>query len=133
MMTDPIADMLTRIRNANLMKQDVTQISLSKMNLALARILREEGYIKYFKPVRSKRGPKGHIRIFLRYGPDKRRVITQLQRVSKPGIRRYVGKDKMPRVLGGMGVSIVSTSQGLMTSRKARRAGIGGELICNVW
>lgn len=133
MLTDPIADMLTRIRNANRMSHDVTEVALSKMNLSLARILREEGYIKYFKPVRNKKTAKGSIRIFLRYGPRRERVITDIQRVSRPGLRRYVGKDGIPRVLGGMGISVVSTSQGVMTGHRARQMGVGGELICKVW
>lgn len=133
MLSDPIADMLTRIRNANMMRHDVTEVQLSRMNLSIARILREEGYIKYFKPVRNKKSPKGHIRVFLRYGPRRERVITQLDRASKPGLRRYAKKDEIPFVLGGMGIALVSTSRGVMTGRKARRMGIGGELLCYVW
>lgn len=131
MMTDLVADMLTRIRNANMRKHDMVLVPASKMNLAVARILKEEGFIKYYKAIRPKGKPM--IRIFLKYGPHQERVITQLERISKPGIRRYVAKQKVPRVLGGMGISILSTSRGVMTGRKARQTGIGGEVICNVW
>lgn len=131
MMSDPIADMLTRIRNANMRSQDVVMVPLSKMNLALARILKEEGFIKYYKSVRFRR--RGMIRIFLKYGPNRERVITQLERVSRPSLRRYSGYKDLPRVLGGIGIAIVSTSRGVMSARKARQLRLGGEVICNVW
>lgn len=131
MISDPIADMLTRIRNANMRSQDVVMVPLSKMNLAVARILKEEGFIKYYKSVRFRR--RGMIRIFLKYGPNRERVITQLERISRPGLRRYSGNKEMPRIMGGLGIAIVSTSRGVMSARKARRLGVGGEVICNVW
>lgn len=130
-MTDPIADMLTRIRNANTGRKDYVDIPASKMKIAIARILKEEGFIKYYKVTRNK--TQGNIRVFLRYGPEREPVLSGMTRVSKPGLRRYVSKDNIPRVLGGMGISIISTSQGILTDRNCRRKRIGGEIVCNVW
>jgi small subunit ribosomal protein S8 len=130
-MTDPIADMLTRIRNANLARLEVTEVPASRVKIAVAKILKEEGYIKYFKTVRDRR--HGMLKVFMRYGPSHERVITGIQRVSRPGLRRYVSKDEIPAVLGGMGVAILSTSKGIMTGQTARRMGVGGELLCRVW
>jgi len=129
--SDPIADMLTRIRNANRVRKDYVDIPASKMKIAIARILKEEGFIKYYKVMRSR--VQGGIRIFLRYGPEREPILNGLVRVSKPGLRRYVNKDNIPRVLGGLGTTIISTSQGILTGRICRQKGIGGEIICNIW
>ncbi|KPL12347.1 30S ribosomal protein S8 [candidate division BRC1 bacterium SM23_51] len=130
-MTDPIADMLTRIRNANIARLEMAEVPASRVKIAIAKILKEEGYVKYFKTVRDRK--QGMLRVFLRYGPNHERVVTGIERVSTPGLRRYVSKDEIPMVLGGMGIVILSTSKGIMTGRAARRLGVGGELICRVW
>jgi small subunit ribosomal protein S8 len=130
-MTDPIADMLTRIRNgvrARLLKVD---IPASRLKGEIAKILKNEGYIANFKVVEDPR--QGNIRVFLKYGPGRERVITDLQRVSRPGCRIYCGKGEIPRVYGGLGINILSTSNGVMTGREAARTGVGGEILCNVW
>ena len=130
-MTDPIADMLTRIRNgvrARLLKVD---IPASRLKGEIAKILKNEGYIANFKVVEDPR--QGNIRVFLKYGPGRERVITDLQRVSRPGCRIYCGKGEIPRVYGGLGINILSTSNGVMTGREAARSGVGGEILCNVW
>lgn len=129
-MTDPIADMLTRIRNATTARHSRVNIPASKMKLAIARVLKEEGYIKDIEILRD--NPQGTIRITLRY-VDKKPVLTQLKRVSKPGLRVYTKKAGIPRVRGGQGISILSTPQGLMTGRKAYQEGLGGEVVCYVW
>lgn len=130
-MTDPIADMLTRMRNANTARLEMAEIPASRVKIAIAKILKEEGYIKYFKTVRDRK--QGMLKVFLRYGPNHERVITGIERVSRPGLRHYVPKDEIPVVLGGMGITIISTSEGIMTGRAARRLGVGGEVICRVW
>lgn len=130
--TDPIADMLTRIRNANRANKDHVDVPASRVKLAITKILKDEGYIKGFKNLKGS-GPQGVLRLFLKYGPQGERVITDLQRVSRPGIRRYAGAREMPRVLNGLGIAIVSTSSGIMTDRQARRRNVGGEVICTVW
>jgi small subunit ribosomal protein S8 len=131
MMTDPVADMLTRIRNANKAMQDRVVMPTSKLKVEIARILKEEGYIKDY---RVERGESfDHLVVELKYGRQRERVITDLKRVSKPGRRVYAGKDRLPRVLGGMGTAILSTSGGLITSRTAEQQGVGGEVICFVW
>ena len=130
-MTDPVADMITRIRNgvrARLVKIDVPA---SKLKAEIARILKDEGYITNFKL--SEDDKQGNLRVFLKYGPGMERVITDLQRVSRPGCRIYCGKDQIPRVYGGLGINILSTSRGLMTGKAAAREGVGGEILCNVW
>jgi small subunit ribosomal protein S8 len=132
MTTDPIADLLTRIRNASRAKHSRVDLPASKLKVELSRILKEEGYIANFKVVEEQKGKKT-LRIFLRYTPDRRSVITDLKRVSRPGSRRYVAKTGIRQVVGGMGISIVSTAQGLMTGQAARKAGIGGEMMCEVW
>jgi small subunit ribosomal protein S8 len=132
MTTDPIADLLTRIRNASRAKHSRVDLPSSKLKVELARILKEEGYLANFKVVEEQK-PKKTLRLFLRYTPDRRSVITDLKRVSRPGSRRYVGKTDIRQVVGGMGISIVSTAKGLMTGQAARKAGIGGELMCEVW
>lgn len=129
-MTDPIADMLTRVRNAIMARHTRVMIPASNMKVAIARILKEEGYIKDFDVVKD--NPQGTIRITLRY-VEKRSVMTQLKRVSKPGLRVYTRRDSIPRVRGGLGTAIISTPQGLMTGRKAYQLGLGGEVVCYVW
>ena len=129
-MTDPIADMLTRIRNAIMARHARVMIPASTMKIAIAQILKEEGYIKDYDVVRDT--PQGTIRITLRY-VDKRPVLSQLKRVSKPGLRVYTRRDSIPRVRGGLGTAILSTPQGLMTGRKAYQLGLGGEVVCYVW
>jgi small subunit ribosomal protein S8 len=131
MITDPIADMLTRIRNAARAKHPRVDLPSSKMKVEIARILKEEGYLSNFKVVDEK--GKKTLRVFLRYTPDRHSVITDVKRVSKPGSRRYVGKFGIRAVMGGMGVSILSTPRGLMTGQTARKEGLGGELLCEVW
>lgn len=130
-MTDPIADMLTRIRNANRVQHEQVEIPASKVKLALAEILKSEGFIREFEY--RKDGKQGLIRVYLKYGVSKERVITGLKRISKPGLRVYVNNDELPKVLGGLGIAIVSTSKGLMTDRDARKSGVGGEVLCYVW
>ena len=129
--TDPIADMLTRIRNANSQKHDSVDVPNSKMKKALADILLEEGFIKSYNIIDD--GGQGIIRIALKYGPNKEHVITGLRRVSKPGLRVYAGADELPRVLKGLGIAIISTSKGVMTDKKARAEHIGGEVLAFVW
>lgn len=132
-MNDPIADMLTRIRNANMIFGESVDVPASKIKLAIARILKEEGYVKNFKLVTDQNLPYNVIRIFLSYGPEKERVIQGLRRISKPGRRIYVGKDKLPHVMGGLGMAVISTPQGLKTGAEARRLSLGGEVVCYVW
>ena len=127
MLTDPVADMLTRIRNANKALHDRAEMPTSRLKAEIARILKEEGYIRDFRVEEGT--PFKTLVVELKYGRSRERVITDLKRISKPGRRRYVGKDGLPRVLGGMGTAILSTSSGLMTSRKAQEQGIGGEVI----
>ena len=131
MMTDPIADMLTRIRNANIRRHDVVLVPSSKINLAIARILKEEGFISDYEVVRGK--PQRTIKIYLKYDDKNEPILSGLERVSKPGLRVYVQRKEIPRVYGGLGVAIVSTAKGVMTGQQARRQGIGGELLCYVW
>ncbi|HHZ02977.1 MAG TPA: 30S ribosomal protein S8 [Tissierellia bacterium] len=130
-MTDPIADMLTRIRNANHAKHEFVDIPASKIKKEIANILLEEGYIKGFDVIDD--GKQGIIRVELKYQQNKERVITGLKRISKPGLRVYVGKEDTPKVLGGLGIAILSTSQGILTDKKARSKGVGGEVLCYVW
>ena len=129
--TDPIADMLTRIRNANSAKHDTVDVPASNMKKAIAQILLEEGYIKDFQLIDD--GTQGVIRITLKYGAGKEKVISGLRRVSKPGLRVYAGADELPKVLRGLGIAIVSTSKGIMTDKKAREAHVGGEVLAFVW
>jgi small subunit ribosomal protein S8 len=130
-MTDPIADFLTRIRNAQKARFDKLDIPASRMKSSLARILKEEGYIKNFKLIRDSK--QGIIRIHLKYGENRENVILGIKRVSRPGCRVYVGHGEIPRVLNGLGINILSTSKGIMTDRQARKERIGGELLCCVW
>ena len=129
--TDPIADMLTRIRNANSAKHDTVDVPASNMKKAIAQILLEEGYIKNFQLIDD--GTQGVIRITLKYGAGKEKVISGLRRVSKPGLRVYAGADELPKVLRGLGIAIVSTSKGVMTDKKARELHVGGEVLAFVW
>ena len=131
MLTDPVADMLTRIRNANKALYERTQMPSSRIKEQIARLLKEEGYISDYRVEQSE--PYNKLVIQLKYGRNRERVITDLKRVSKPGRRIYARKDRMPRVLGGMGTAILSTSSGVMTSRTAQEKGVGGEVICFVW
>jgi small subunit ribosomal protein S8 len=133
MQTDPIADMLTRIRNANRALQEQVEIPSSHLKADIARLLKEEGYIRDFRIEREPETPYDTLVIDLKFGKNRERVITDLKRVSKPGRRVYARKDRLPRVLGGMGISILSTSNGLITSRTAQEQGVGGEVICFVW
>ena len=131
-MTDPIADMLTRIRNANTAKHDTVDIPSSKMKLAIAKILLDEGYIKSYELVEN--GKFNDIRITLKYGASKNeKIISGLQRISKPGLRVYANKEELPKVLGGLGVAIISTHKGVITDKEARKLGVGGEVLCFVW
>ena len=129
--TDPIADMLTRIRNANSAKHDTVDIPASKMKKAIADILVEEGFIKSYQVIDDDK--QGVIRVTIKYGANKSSVITGLRRVSKPGLRIYSGVEDMPRVMKGLGVAIISTNKGVMTDRKARELGVGGEVLAFVW
>ena len=130
-MTDPIADMLTRIRNANSVHHDKVEIPASKVKQAMAEILKREGFIKDYDLVNDNK--QGVLRLSLKYGPNREKVITGLKRISKPGLRVYAKKEQLPRVLGGLGIAIISTSQGIMTDKQARREGLGGEVGAYVW
>jgi small subunit ribosomal protein S8 len=130
-MTDPIADFLTRIRNGNMVMHETVEVPGSKIKMSIANIMKEEGYIKDYEYIED--GKQGIIRIYLKYGPNKEKVITGIKRISKPGLRVYVKKDEIPRVLGGLGTAVISTSKGLMTDKKARKEGLGGEVVCYIW
>jgi small subunit ribosomal protein S8 len=129
--TDPIADLLTRIRNANTANHQTVDIPASKMKLAVAQILADEGFIAGVEKVDE--GPQGLLRIKLKYGPEKEKVITGLRRISRPGLRVYTPKTEIPRVLGGLGLVIMSTSKGIMSGKRAKREGFGGEVLAYVW
>lgn len=130
-MTDPIADFLTRIRNANMVMHEKVEIPASKTKAALAEILKNEGFIKDYEQVED--GKQGIIRVYLKYGANREKVISGLKRISKPGLKVYCKKDEIPKVLGGLGIAIISTSKGIMTDKEARKLGLGGEVICYVW
>ena len=130
-MTDPIADLLTRIRNANSVRHEVVEVPSSNVKKAIANILLQEGYIKEIEEYND--GVVPMMRISLKYGANKERVITGIKRISKPGLRVYCKKDEVPRVLNGLGIAVVSTSKGLVVDREARNMGLGGEVICYVW
>ena len=132
-MTDPIADMLTRIRNANVAMHDEVSMPSSKLKVALADVLKSEGYIDGYTATDNSTGPGQTLTISMKYSPERQRVISGLKRVSKPGLRVYSKKTEIPRVLGGLGVAVLSTSNGLMTDRAARKAKVGGEVLCHVW
>jgi small subunit ribosomal protein S8 len=130
-MTDPIADLLTRIRNANSVKHEVVEVPSSNIKKAIADILLQEGYIKELEEYND--GVVPMLRITLKFGASKERVITGIKRISKPGLRIYCKKDEIPKVLNGLGIAIISTSKGLLVDREARKAGLGGEVVCYVW
>ncbi|MBQ9001718.1 MAG: 30S ribosomal protein S8 [Eggerthellaceae bacterium] len=130
-MTDPIADMLTRIRNANMVGKETVSMPTSKKLVEIARVMAEEGYITRYEVIDGE--PRGTLEITLKYGEKKAKTIRGIKRISKPGLRIYAGKDELPRVLGGLGTAIVSTSKGVMCDRDARKAGVGGEVIAYVW
>jgi small subunit ribosomal protein S8 len=132
-MTDPIADMLTRIRNANVAMHDTVRMPSSKLKEALAAVLVREGYIEGFHVTTAGERPGRTLEIAMKYTPERVRTISGVRRISKPGLRVYTGADKLPRVLGGLGVAVLSTSQGLITDREARQRGVGGEVLCYVW
>ncbi|MBQ4167440.1 MAG: 30S ribosomal protein S8 [Clostridia bacterium] len=131
LITDPIADMLTRIRNALVAKHDSVDVPASNMKLAIAEILLNEGYIKSYTV--NDEGVEKMMTIVLKYGPNRQRVITGLKRISKPGLRVYARKDRLPKVLNGLGIAIISTSKGIMTDREARKEGVGGEVLAYIW
>ena len=130
-MTDPIADMLTRLRNANMARHDRVEVPASRLKERIAQVLQEEGYIKNYRYLEDRK--QGILRIYLKYGSDKERVISGIKRISKPGRRVYVDKAELPRVLNGLGIAIISTSRGVMTASQCRRTGVGGEVLCYVW
>jgi len=130
-MTDPVADMLTRLRNANMVGHERVEIPASKLKMAIARILHEEGYIRNYRWIDDRK--QGILRVYLKYGESKEKVITGLKRISKPGRRVYVKSDQAPRVYGNLGIAILSTSQGVKTASECRKAGMGGEVLCYVW
>jgi small subunit ribosomal protein S8 len=130
-MTDPVADMLTRVRNASGAKFAKVDIPSSKLKVQIARILKDEGYIKNFKVIKDNR--QGILRIYLRYDDKNRGVIQWLVRVSRPSRRVYAGSDDIPKILNGLGISVLSTSKGILTDREARKQGVGGEIMCSVW
>lgn len=130
-MTDPVADMLARIRNANIVRRHQVDVPGSRLKRSIAQLLRDEGFVESYQWLEE--GVRRTIRLTLKYGPDRTRVITGLRRISRPGLRVYAGKSEVPRVLGGLGVAILSTSRGLMTDKRARREGVGGEVLCYVW
>lgn len=130
-MTDPIADMVTRIRNANQVKHESVEMPSSKMKIEIAKILKREGYIRDFRYYKFQN--KFNLKIFLKYGEKQARILQGLRRISKPGRRVYGGKDELPKVLGGLGIAILTTSKGIMTDKEANKAGVGGEILCEVW
>ncbi|MBR1647120.1 MAG: 30S ribosomal protein S8 [Selenomonadaceae bacterium] len=130
-MTDPIADMLTRIRNANSVYHEKVEIPGSKIKIAIADVLKREGYIKDYRFVEDNK--QGILTVMLKYGPEREKVITGIKRISRPGLRQYIKRKDLPRVLGGLGIAIISTSQGILSDKQARKAGLGGEVIAYVW
>ena len=130
-MSDPLADMLTRIRNAGMVRYETVDVPMSNLKVGVAKVLREEGYIKDYQIVEDDK--QGILRITLKYGPNNEKVISGLRRVSKPGLRQYVKADDIPKVMSGLGISILSTSKGIITDRDARRQNIGGEILCEAW
>jgi len=131
MATDPVADLLTRIRNGSLAEHEKVDVPASKLKTRIAEILKDEGFIKNFRLIEDRK--QGVLRVYLKYGPGQERVITGLRKVSKPGRRLYVSADRVPSVLGGMGVAILSTPRGVLTDRESRKARVGGEVLCYVW
>lgn len=129
--TDPVADLLTRIRNANTANHKLVDVPASRVKAAISQILKDEGFIEDVERVNE--GPQGTLRIRLKYGPEKEKVITGLRRISRPGLRVYTAKTEIPRVLGGLGLVIISTSQGIMSGKRAKKLGVGGEVLAYVW
>lgn len=130
-MSDPIADFLTRIRNASEVYHEKVEVPASKLKKEIARIMKEEGFIKDYKYIEDNK--QGVIRIYLKYGPNHEKVVAGLKKISRPGLRVYAGKDEIPRVLGGLGIAVVSSSKGLLTDKEARKEGVGGEVLCYIW
>ena len=130
-MSDPLADMLTRIRNAGMVRYETVDVPMSNLKVGVAKVLREQGYINNYEIIEDNK--QGTLRIMLKYGPNNEKVITGIRRVSKPGLRQYVKADDIPKVLSGLGISILSTSKGIITDREARRLRIGGEILCEAW
>jgi small subunit ribosomal protein S8 len=130
-MSDPLADMLTRIRNAGMVRYETVDVPMSNLKVGVAKVLRDEGYIKDYQVIEDNK--QGTLRIELKYGPHDEKVINGLRRVSKPGLRKYVKVDEIPKVMSGLGISILSTSKGIITDREARRLSIGGEILCEAW
>ena len=130
-MSDPLADMLTRIRNAGMVRYETVDIPMSNLKVGVAKVLRQEGYIKDYQIIEDNK--QGTLRIALKYGPNNERVISGIRRISKPGLRKYVKADDIPKVLSGLGISILSTSKGIITDREARRLCVGGEILCEAW
>ena len=129
--TDPIADMLTRVRNSNNVNKDVVDIPASNLKINIAKTLKDEGFIREYKIIDNY--PQNKVRIYLKYGKEDEKVITGIKRISKPGLRVYVNKNEIPRVLGGLGIAVISTSRGVLTDKQAREEGVGGEVLCYVW
>lgn len=129
--SDPIADFLTRIRNAGMVYHDKVEVPGSNIKKALAELMKQEGFIKDYEYIEDNK--QGTLRLYLKYGPNRERVITGLKRISRPGLRVYAKKDQIPKVLGGLGVAVISTSKGIMPDRQARMEGLGGEVICYIW
>ena len=129
--TDPVADLLTRIRNANTANHKTVDVPASKMKASIAQILKDEGFIDNVERLQD--GPQGTLRVHLKYGPEKEKIITGLRRISRPGLRVYTGKTEIPRVLGGLGLVIMSTPQGIMSGKRAKKLGVGGEVLAYVW
>jgi small subunit ribosomal protein S8 len=130
-MSDPLADMLTRIRNAGMVRYETVDVPMSNLKVGVAKVLREEGYINDYEIIEDNK--QGTLRIMLKYGPNDERVISGIRRVSKPGLRQYVKADDIPKVMSGLGISILSTSKGIITDREARRLRVGGEILCEAW
>ena len=130
-MSDPIADFLTRVRNAGMAHHDKVEIPGSNIKKAMAELMKQEGYIKDYEYIEDNK--QGILRLYLKYGPNREKVITGLKRISRPGLRVYAKKDQIPKVLGGLGVAVISTSKGIMADKQARTEGLGGEVICYIW
>jgi small subunit ribosomal protein S8 len=131
MLTDPIADMLTRIRNSVLIKSEKVDIPASRLKVEIAKIMKEEGFIKSYKIIKDKK--QGVLRVTLKYSPDNKPIVEGLKRISKPGRRVYVGKDEVPSVMSGIGIAVVTTPRGILTDKACRREGVGGEVLCYIW